>query len=188
MKRGLIFIVLLSSLCVASGQEAEQGLPAPDEAAELTALFRKQAHEMMKGYEFTLPEHRDIEVRFHSKPLLIWTNPIAGKWEGVVYMWTAEGRPAVIGSPLHQSDRRKMAHHFHQLIDTPLTGLRNGTLVWQTDKSGVTWKPLLNSAEPKTSEVERSLQMRGFARKFSVKKVFQNSIQRRQNRHLAGLV
>ncbi len=178
MKRGLFLIVLLSSICVASGQEADKVLPAPDEAAKLTALFRKQAHEMMKGYEFTLPEHRDIEVRFHSKPLMTWTNPIAGNWEGVVYMWTAEGRPAVIGSPLHHSDRRKMAHHFHQLIDQPLTGLRYGTLVWQTDQSGVTWKPLLDSEEPKTSMVARSLQLRGFARKFSVKKVFQNSIQR----------
>ena len=171
MKCGLILIVLLNSFSVASGQETGKGLPAPDEAAKLTALFRKQAHEMMKEYHFSLPERPDVEVQFISQPLMYWTNPVAGNWEGVVYLWTAEGRPAVIVSPLHHSDRRKMAHEFHQLIDTPLTAMRNDFVVWKTAQSGVTWKRLPDSDEPNTSEKLRALQMRAFARDFQPRKL-----------------
>ena len=139
-------------------------------AAEMTELFRKQAHAMMKNYEFTLPEHPDVEVEFVEQPLMNWTNPEAGNWEGVVYLWTAAGRPAVIASPLHHADRQKMAHEFHQLIDTPLEGTRNGQLVWKTGTPAVEWKPLPDAPAPAETAGARAFQMRAFSRRFSAEK------------------
>jgi hypothetical protein len=171
----LSFTLILMS--VASAQERSNIEPATDKDAELTELFRNQASEMMTEYEFTLPERTEVDVEFRARPIMTWTNPIAGSWEGIVFIWTAEGRPAVIGSPLHRRERRKMAHHFHSLLDTPLIARRDGIVVWNT-QGGVKWQPLPNADPPKTSKVARTVQMRSYARRFAVKKVFQDATQR----------
>jgi hypothetical protein len=169
MSRVLLPLMLVGSLSYARGQEAADDPPAQD-AKALTAEFRKQARHMMLQYEFKLPEHPDLKIELIPEPVLYWTNPIAGKWEGAVYLWTVEGRPAVIASPLHQTDRRKMAHEFHQLTESPLTGLRNGEVVWRTSESGVAWKLVPGAEAPAATATARGLQMRSLARKFSAKK------------------
>jgi len=151
--------------------------PAPD-AEQLTKEFRRQAHAMMLDYSFTLPQRPDVEITLIEEPLMNWTNPVAGNWEGVVYLWMAEGRPAVIASPLHHADRRQMAHEFHQLTESPLVGSRNGQVVWDTSESGVTWRPLPDADPPATSAAARKLQMRAFARKFSAEKIGPDDVRR----------
>jgi hypothetical protein len=76
----------------------------------------------------------------------------------------------VIANPLHQTDRRKMAHEFHQLTETPLTGLRDGKIVWRTSESGVTWMPVPKAEAPASTATARGVQMRAISRKFSAKK------------------
>ena len=169
MSRMLLPLLFVGLFFVAQGQDVAED-PPTQEAKALTAEFRKQARHMMMQYGFKLPERPDVKIELIPEPVLYWTNPIAGKWEGAVYLWTAEGRPAVIASPLHQVDRRKMAHEFHQLTESPLTGLRNGEVVWRTSEKGVTWKPIPGADAPATSPTARGLQMRALARKFSAKK------------------
>lgn len=176
MARALICLVLVGSFSFAQGQEAED--PPAQDAKALTAEFRKQAQYMMTQYSFTLPERPDVKIEFVPEPVLYWTNPIAGNWEGAVYLWTAEGRPAVIASPLHQADRRKMAHEFHQLTDTPLTDLRSGEVVWRTNESGVAWKPVPGADPPASTFTARGLQMRAMSRKFSAKKTGPDQVRR----------
>ena len=169
MSRVLLPLLLLGSFSIALGQEIPADLPEQD-AKALTAEFRKQAKHMMAQYEFKLPERPDVKFELIPEPVLYWTNPVAGQWEGAVYLWLAEGRPAVIANPLHQTDRRKMAHEFHQLTETPLTGLRNGKIVWRTSESGVTWTPVPDAEAPASTATARGVQMRAIARKFSAKK------------------
>jgi hypothetical protein len=154
---------------MALGQENPADSPEQD-AKALTAEFRKQARHMMTQYEFKLPERPDVKFELIPEPVLYWTNPVAGQWEGAVFLWLAEGRPAVIANPLHQTDRRKMAHEFHQLTETPLTGLRNGKIVWRTSESGVTWTPVPDAEAPASTATARGVQMRAISRKFSAKK------------------
>ena len=160
---------MLGVLALCSVVFAQEPVEAPT-AEEMTERFRKQAHAMMQQYEFTLPEQPEVTVEFVAQPLMNWTNPEAGNWEGVVYLWTAAGRPAVIASPLHHADREKMAHEFHQLIDSPLNGARNGQLVWKTERSGVEWRVLPDAPEPAETTAARSFQMRAFSRRFSAEK------------------
>ena len=177
MSRVLLHLLLLVSFSIARGQEIPKGSPDQD-AKALTAEFRKQAKHMMMQYEFKLPERPDVKFELIPEPVLYWTNPVAGQWEGAVYLWLAEGRPAVIANPLHQTDRRKMAHEFHQLTETPLTGLRNGKIVWRTSESGVTWTPLPGAEAPASTSAARGVQMRAISRKFSATKTEPNQVVR----------
>jgi hypothetical protein len=169
MARVLLPLLLLGSFSIALGQEIPADSPEQD-AKALTAEFRKQAKHMMTQYEFKLPDRPDVKFELIPEPVLYWTNPVAGQWEGAVFLWLAEGRPAVIANPLHQTDRRKMAHEFHQLTETPLTGLRNGKIVWRTSESGVTWSPVPGAEAPASTSRARGMQMRAISRKFSAKK------------------
>ena len=165
----LHLLLLLGSFSIARGQEIPAD-SAEQDAKALTAEFRKQAKHMMTQYEFKLPERPDVKFELIPEPVLYWTNPVAGQWEGAVFLWLAEGRPAVIANPLHQTDRRTMAHEFHQLIETPLIGLRNGKIVWRTSESGVTWAPVPDAEAPASTSTARGVQMRAISRKFSAKK------------------
>ena len=176
MSRVLLPLRLLGSFAIAlsfslaRGQEIPADSPEQD-AKALTAEFRKQARHMMTQYEFQLPQRPNVKFELIPEPVLYWTNPVAGQWEGAVYLWLAEGRPAVIANPLHQTDRRKMAHEFHQLTETPLTGLRNGKIVWRTSESGVAWSPVPGAEAPASTAKARGTQMRAISRKFSAKKI-----------------
>jgi hypothetical protein len=174
MSRVLLSLLILGSFSIALGQETPADSPdqaSPEEEAKaLTAEFRKQAKHMMTEYDFKLPERPDVKFELIPEPLLYWTNPVQGRWEGAVFLWLAEGRPAVIANPLHQTDRRKMAHEFHQLTDTPLTGMRNGKIVWRTSERGVAWSPVPEAEAPASTATARGAQMRAIARKFSATK------------------
>jgi hypothetical protein len=165
----VLLLLLLGSFSIARGQEIPAD-SADQDAKALTAEFRKQAKHMMMQYQFQLPQRPDVKFELIPEPVLYWTNPIAGQWEGAVYLWLAEGRPAVIANPLHQTDRRKMAHEFHQLTETPLIGLRNGKIVWRTSESGVAWTPVPGAEAPASTSTARGVQMRAISRKFSAKK------------------
>ena len=177
MSRVLLPLLLLGSLAIVRGQEVPADSPE-QEAKARTAEFKKQARHMMTLYEFKLPERPDVKFELIPEPVLYWTNPVQGKWEGAVFLWLAEGRPAVIANPLHQTDRRKMAHEFHQLTETPLTGLRNGKIVWRTSESGVTWKPVPGAEPPAATATARGTQMRAISRKFSATKTEPNKVVR----------
>ena len=177
MSRVLLHLLLLGSFSIARGQEIPADSPEQD-AKALTAEFRKQAKHMMTQYEFKLPERPDVKFELIPEPVLYWTNPVAGQWEGAVFLWLAEGRPAVIANPLHQTDRRKMAHEFHQLTETPLTGLRSGNIVWRTSEGGVTWTPVPRAEAPASTSTARGVQMRAISRKFSAKKTEPNKVVR----------
>ena len=193
MSRVLLPLLLVGSFTLGSfsialgpsfalGQEIPADSPnadSPDaEAKALTAEFRKQAAHMMTEYDFKLPEHPDVKFELIPEAVLYWTNPVQGQWEGAVFLWLAEGRPAVIANPLHQTDRRKMAHEFHQLTESPLTGLRNGKIVWRTSESGVTWKPVPDAEPPAATATARGAQMRAISRKFSATKTEPNKVVR----------
>jgi hypothetical protein len=169
MSRVLLPLLLLASFSIARGQQNPADSPEQD-AKALTAEFKKQARHMMTLYEFKLPERPDVKFELIPEPVLYWTNPVQGRWEGAVFLWLAEGRPAVIANPLHQTDRRRMAHEFHQLTETPLTGLRDGKIVWRTSEPGVTWKPVPGAEAPAATATARGTQMRAISRKFSATK------------------
>jgi hypothetical protein len=169
MSRVLLPLLLLGSFSIARGQELPADSPEQDAKAR-TAEFKKQARHMMTLYEFQLPQRPDVKFELIPEPVLYWTNPVQGKWEGAVFLWLAEGRPAVIANPLHQTDRRKMAHEFHQLTETPLTGLREGKIVWRTSEPGVSWKPVPGAEAPAATATARGTQMRAISRKFSATK------------------
>ena len=63
-----------------------------------------------------------------------------------------------------------MAHEFHQLTETPLTGLRGGKIVWRTSESGVAWQAVPDAEAPASTSAGRGVQMRAIARKFSATK------------------
>ncbi len=70
MCRYAIFSFTVMFLSVASAQAPSKIDPATDEAAELTELFHNQAREMMKEYEFTLPERLRRAAEAGRRPVM----------------------------------------------------------------------------------------------------------------------
>src|SRR5687768_12178012 len=90
-----ILLALTSALVVA----AAGVLPADenDSDTERIAAVSAMAKQFAEKCEFTLGEPA-AKLSLHSEPLLRWSNPTAGKVFGEVYLWTDQGRPAVVTS------------------------------------------------------------------------------------------
>jgi hypothetical protein len=156
---GLAIVLLIGA--VASGQE-------PPVNSELIDAALKLTQDAAGRYSF---ETNAGEAKLHPDPLLRWSNPAAGEIHGNVFLWSVNGRPAVIGSLFKWfTPHTHMSHELHSLAETPVTGIYQGRAVWRTREAGVRFAPLADAPPPAASAAQRLLQMRRLAREFAVTK------------------
>lgn len=129
------------------------------------ARFRKAAEE----YRVTAGGGRSA-VQLEPDSLLQWTNPVRSQERGAVFIWTDEGRPAVIGSLFtYQHDGRVWDKaEFQSLADTPLQMTRDGKTVW-TPQPVLEWLTPDRIPAPAASPRQRLVQMRQIARGYRVR-------------------
>ena len=60
--------------------------------------LREQYQLAAKKYEFFLDADRKVPLAIESKPVFSWSSD--NDWSGDVFVWTARGRPQVIGCVL----------------------------------------------------------------------------------------
>ena len=157
-------------------------VPAPsradepaDEAARVANVvaFAKQS---ASTYTFH-PEGSDAAFVMHPESVLKWSNPIAGELYGNVYLWTAKGRPEVVGSfDQWYSPSRKQDHEFVSLSLGTFAAERNGQVVWTSGSPGVEFKPLPDAPAPLGTPAQRFRQLRELSREFTARQTSRNGV------------
>lgn len=149
-----------------------RGLVWADEGALLDRWMRVY-HEAAKSVEIQCPDKPDAQLTLIDAPLLKYANPVRGvQQHGAIYLWTAEGRPAVIAGfwsavERQQPDLRRLNFEWHSLSESPLTADRNAERLWEAGESGVEWRALDDVRPPAGSPPLRLRQMRQIASSFS---------------------
>lgn len=116
---------LLGGMCFSTwGVQAQDDLP-PTTTDVQTATENGDGFERIaSGFEFQTED--GASLKWVSKPLLNFSNPVRSRGQlGSVYLWTLEGRPAVIGSlwsirDESQPEQRLLSVELHALLPQPL--------------------------------------------------------------------
>jgi hypothetical protein len=148
---------------------------APVNKAQIEAALELATSEADK-YEISLPNVKAPAKRV-AEPVLKWSNPSVGEIHGNVFLWTIDGRPAVIGS-LYKwfTPHTHMSHEFHSLAETPLAAKYGGAEVWRTREGGARFAPLKGAPPPAATAPQRLLQMRRLARGFTATKTERDGV------------
>jgi hypothetical protein len=170
----LLNAIVLASLAV--------GMPAPSLATEQdganksrrdnwTEYYAKQ----LPSYEFHLATAPDAPLKVDPKALLRWANPVRiGNTHGDVFVWTHQGRAALIGSIFSYDDlqggasptERIVAHMFHSLTEETIVGTWKGQSLLTIRGPGVTYEIVDGAPLPARTRPLRLTQMRMLAKQF----------------------
>src|SRR5690348_9742473 len=118
---------LLVSICailVGFAQLAMAQETPSDEPPERAEAISQFTYFDALAKQFTARLASDVALERSGASLLNWT--IDRSWHGSYYVWTANGRPALVGCFLadsEKSDRRRAFIELHTLIDEPFTPL-----------------------------------------------------------------
>lgn len=159
-------------------------LAAADEPSPLTA-GEQALREKWQAVYLEIAQSLDMragekKLALYEQPLLFYTNPVrTNDQHGSMFLWTDEGRPAVIGSiwsGLNVKDKalRNITHEFHSLSEQPDVqaarggpGHPKGQAQWSAGEPGIAWQALVGSPAPASSRVRRLSQMRDAVRQLT---------------------
>ncbi len=102
-------------------------------------FYQREAEE----YNIFLDEDRRTELKLRHKPVFRWASPnVNNEFNGVIFVWTRDGRPEVVGSiwssyAAARPDKRRICHSFHSLALGPLHADRKGELWWHPTMAGI---------------------------------------------------
>jgi hypothetical protein len=170
----------MSSLCAAwltislAAGQAEPSPAAPELDAKLLARWGEVYLKEAQQYEIFLGTDRKIALQLETKPVFRWAEPTSrNQFNGVIYVWTHDGRPEVIGSiwakgEMDRPGKRTLCHTFHSLATGPLEAVRNGDSWWTPTKAGIDPQPAPDAPVPAKTAALRLAQMRTVARELKV--------------------
>lgn len=125
--------------------------------------------------EFMLHAVRDLKAipddepmapwPLYAKPLLRWSNPVAGIRDGVVVMWTDGARPAVLAQVFPTKDNIWLAE-CQSLAPGPFM-MRGDRVLWEPRQPGEGFQRLDDADPPAESRAKRLIQMRALAQQFT---------------------
>jgi hypothetical protein len=121
---------------------------------------------------FTAKLASDVPLERSGDSLLNWT--IDRSWHGSYYVWTANGRPAMVGCFLADSekpDRRRAFIELHRMTDEPFTPLSFSavqTYEWNPVAATTSTIRLNDVAAPAEQQQARRSQMREIAEQFEL--------------------
>jgi len=164
----LLGFIIAANQCSEAEEPAAQGERERAEAKKLFAYFDVQAKRFDARLDSGVPLEREGESIFN------WT--IDRSWHGSFFVWTANGRPALVGCFLSDStkpDLRSAYVELFSMADQPLMPVTFTTTAQQKYE----WSPLVaqnatvaihdRRAPAKTERIRRS-QMRELAEQFEV--------------------
>jgi hypothetical protein len=133
------------------------------ESVETTHLIKAE----LPNWKLSRVGDRKIDLKVEPTSVLRWTNPGMGRVYGDLYLWIADGRPEVVMSLFKTWEPAHGFHaEMHSLALTAVEAERDGKIVWQPLKPGVTLQDVPDAAKPAAAS-QRLSQMRALAREFS---------------------
>lgn len=136
--------------------------PKAPEKKDDTSPLREQYLAAAKKYAFFLDKDKKVPLTLEPKPVFSWAND--DDWSGDVFVWTAKGRPYVIGCPLSGPGKpdRPTFHEFHSLSPDPLGPAEmTAKYTWAPEK-GIEFRKL--DGAPAATAAGRLPQMRALSR------------------------
>ena len=126
--------------------------------------LREQYKLAAEKYAFFLDKDKKTPLTFEPTPVFSWAND--DDWSGDVFMWTAGGRPRVLGCILSGPGKatRPSFHEFHALAPEPL-GPAAMTAKFEWAPAAVEFRKV--DGAPAATPAGRLAQMRGIARDLS---------------------
>jgi len=125
-------------------------------------------------YQVTRGKDQAQKLELKPEAVLYWSNPIRpGETNGSVFVWTYDGRAALVGTIFShlvqgKTDLKVVAHEFQSLTPEPLAGSRPGAPgAWSLVGGGIESQPIPGAPPPATTAAGRLSQMRNLAREFS---------------------
>jgi hypothetical protein len=176
-----LFPVLLScDFTVIAQDGAENGRKAVEKKAEVNSAAEKLASRRLKfmkssvkDYEFVLGPDFTEKLSVESEPLLRFTNPVSGLQDGGFMIWKSEaGRPMAAAQVFLTSDELWI-HEFQSLAPVRFRVTRDGKSIWEPNRAGVEVKLVPDAPPPATNAVQRLIQMRDIAKRFTCSDEFE---------------
>jgi len=154
---------------------------ASDEPGNSESVAAEERDATSKLIEADLPKwklwsdgEREHGLALEAKSVLRWTNPGVGRVYGDLYVWTRNGRPeAVMSFYKAWQPKYDFTAEMHSLSLSEVSAEREGVLLWQPQKAGITLNPVPDAAAPAESPMRRLQQMRELAGRFSARLVDQ---------------
>lgn len=143
--------------------------PLPDRKDWLADRAREFA-----SYQFEI-ESAKRPLTLEAAPLLDWSNPERNTRFGASFVWTFEGRPALLGSAYGRA--QYLRHEFHSLSTEPIVATRSSEPVHRFP-AGVEWRELTGAPQPAASYSARLTQLRRQAERFEVTLIFRRPIEK----------
>lgn len=171
--RSALFAFL--EICVAMFALTLVARPAvPDDKESAQSRDSEERREAARLIQADLPRWKltmgenAAELKLNPNPILRWTNPAAGRMNGEIFLWTADGRPEAVMSlyKVWEPDWG-FAGELHSLSSTKLVAERDKTLVWKCDKPGITPRDVPDAPAVAETAPKRLQQMRAMAQDFS---------------------
>ncbi len=128
-------------------------------------------------YEIAFAEDETVKLSLVPEPLLRFTNPVSGLQDGCFVLWTTEiGRP-MIGAQVFLTSDNLWIHEFQSLASGPISATLDGETVWSPERTGAISKLVPDAPQPANTTVQRLIQMRDIANRFTASDEFEGRVQ-----------
>ena len=170
MRRQLLSFVplILIGLCIGYRLSWADENAANDESARRLAAMKKS----IESVELTIGKTGTDKLIRVDDPIQRWSNPIVRIVDATVFLWTQDGRPAVV-SQVADVTGEGLWQEFQSLTTEPLQGIRDGQSYWTPTAAGINWMHAPTMEPPAATAGLRRIQMRKIAEKYRVSDVFE---------------
>jgi len=125
--------------------------------------------EEVAAHEIELRDPAKTKLTLHPEPVLSWVNPVRYQQQGLVYVWTDQGKARAIGGVFtnyFSETRMSTSHEFHSLSPVGLQAKFAAKDVWYPDEPGLIFQAVVDAPAPAPKKPARLLQMRRMAQNF----------------------
>ncbi len=159
MKRLMLCLLLIAAEPLFADDKSDEEALKSDVAA--------MAKQTAKECEFTVGELKPTKLSQYAEPILRWSNPTAGRVFGEIYVWTDNGRPAVVGSFYRwYANGWGDTIEVCSLANAPIVGHREKSEFWKPAASAIRFQTIKETDAPAPTPAARLVQMRRLANGF----------------------
>jgi hypothetical protein len=118
-----------------------------------------------------------VEAEVIDVPLLHFNNPAGETLDATVWAWGKRGRPAVLASLSQEKGNvnvEKWSCELLSLADKAVQLEARPGWKWTPKTSGIDWKPVADAPAVGTTPVQRAVQMKEIARRYSATGIYQD--------------
>jgi hypothetical protein len=170
--------ILTALLLTAQDKDSEKEFRGQD--AQRVAAWLKVSQDHAADYQLAPKDKPDAPLTLLPKAVFRHSQPVRGDDIGAVYLWVDDaGLPGALGTVFAYSygglGLRSVAHEFHSLASTPLTGKWRDANAWSPEVPGLEWKEVPGAPAPAERANIRLQQMREIGRRMTAQSIDANN-------------